>query len=197
MNSSHDFNAQLTYSHSQADRPYWHGVYQQAFPDMQHMLDLRHNGWHQRAGRDRMIVLSSGRAIYIDEKVRRKSFPDIAVEVWSTYPKGGEQPYRPVKNATEGWGQKPLDCDYLAYAFEPTKTCHLIPFLGLRAAWEKRHLDWIQQASRGVNGFRWVVASNQRYDTVSIAVPIGTLLAHINDALTVTWQDASGLGEAS
>jgi hypothetical protein len=197
MSAPHDFNDQLAYSHSQADRSYWQKVYRSAFPDMRHTLDLRHDGWHQRAGRDRMVILSSGRTIFVDEKVRSKSYPDIAVEVWSTYPKGGQEPYPPVKGATEGWGQKPLDCDYLAYAFEPTQTCHLIPFLGLRAAWSKHHPDWIQQASRRVNGFRWVPAPNQRYDTVSIAVPIGTLLAHINDALTVTWRDASGLGETS
>lgn len=185
----HDFKEQLEYSHGRSDQPYWQEIYRQAFPDMRHMLDLRHNGWHQRAGRDRMIVLSSGRSIYIDEKVRRRAYPDIVVEVWSTYPKNGREPYPPeASSATEGWGQKPLDCDYLAYGFEPTQTCHLIPFLGLRAAWAKRHLEWIEQASQRVSGFRWVVADNGRYNTISIAVPTETLLVQINDALTIIWR---------
>lgn len=79
--SVHDFNDQLAYSHSQADRSYWQEVYRQAFPDMRRTLDLRHDGWHQRAGRDRMVILSSGRTIFIDEKVRSKSYPDLNGDV--------------------------------------------------------------------------------------------------------------------
>lgn len=196
MKVPHDFALSLEYSHRQADQPYWQEVYKQAFPDMMTTLDLRHDGWQQRAGRDRAIVLSSGRMIFVDEKVRTESYPDILVEVWSTYPKNGTEPYRPVPVAKEGWGQKPLDCDFMAYAFEPTQICHLIPFLGLRAAWAKRHLEWIDKAALRADGFRWVVAPNERYNTISIAVPTKTLLAQINDALTVTWRGASGLDAA-
>ena len=48
----HRFADSLAYSHSEADAPYWLEVYQQAFPDMVDMIDLRSHGWHQKAGRD-------------------------------------------------------------------------------------------------------------------------------------------------
>lgn len=183
----HDFGEQLAYSHEQADACYWPEVYQQAFPDMVHSLDLRHDGWHQRAGRDRAVILASGRSIFIDEKVRSRAWDDIAIEVWSTYPARGSPPFRPVPGAVPGWGAKPLDCDFLAYAFEPIRTCYLFPFLGIRAAWEKHRAAWIRKANDEVGGFRWIVASNRRYNTISVAVPTAELQASIADALTVQW----------
>lgn len=183
----HDFDDQLAYSHRQADAPYWEEVYKRAFPDMVTSLDLRHEGWHQRAGRDRAIILSSARMIYIDEKVRSRAYDDILIEVWSKYPVDGREPYRRVPAAVEGWGVKPLDCDFLAYAFEPIKTCFLFPFLGVRAAWAKHASMWIGKATRREDGFRWIEAHNQRYKTISIAVPTRTLHDCVNDALTVSW----------
>lgn len=184
----HDFDDSLRYSHGQSDQPWWGEVYRRAFPDLATLVDLRHDGWHQRAGRDRAIVLSSGRTVYVDEKVRSEAYDDIAVEVWSTYPKDGTRPFPPVDGATAGWARKPLDCDWLAYAFVPTQTCVLIPFLGLRAAFEKSRATWISNADQGSNGFRWVCAQNRRYQTVSIAVPIWILNDAITDAMTVCWK---------
>jgi len=184
---SHDFAASLTYSHSQADQPWWEQVYRRAFPDFVAMVDLRRDGWHQRAGRDRAVVLASGRTIYVDEKVRRKAYDDVAVEVWSTYPKNGRPPYPPVVGAEPGWARKPLDCDWLAYAFAPTRTCYLFPFLGVRAAFAAYGSKWIAAATTERDGFRWCVADNRRYDSISIAIPVATLRAAINDAMTVTW----------
>jgi hypothetical protein len=184
----HQFEASLAWSHDQSDKPYWAEVYQRAFPDMVHMLDLRHDGWHQRAGRDRAIILASGRSIFVDEKARREAYDDILIEVWSKYPQRGTAPFPPhVPGAVPGWGVKPLDCDFLAYAFEPTRTCYLFPFLGVRAAWAKHARLWIKKASQEQDGFRWVVARNRTYNTVSIAVPIPTLQAHMTDALTIQW----------
>jgi len=183
----HGFDERLAYSHDQADAPYWPEVYRQAFPDMVHSLDLRHDGWHQRAGRDRAIILTSGRSVFIDEKVRSEAYDDILVEVWSRYPPGGSKPYRQVATAEPGWGVKPLDCDFLAYAFEPSRTCFLFPFLGIRAAWAKHGSMWRGKATSNEGGFRWIVARNQRYNTISIAVPTRILQECVNDALTVCW----------
>ncbi len=184
----HDFNERLAYSHEQSDQPWRETVYRQAFPDMTTLVDLRGDGWHQRAGRDRAIVLSSGRTIYVDEKVRSEAYDDIAVEIWSVYPRDGVSPYKPVPTAVPGWARKPLDCDWLAYAFVPTQTCYLFPFLGLRAAVEKSKRVWVDNASSNTNGFRWVIANNGRYNTVSIAVPTWILSDAITEALTVSWK---------
>ena len=182
-----DFGERLRYSHGQSDAPYWPAVYRQAFPDMVHLLDLRHDGWHQRAGRDRAVILASGRSVYIDEKVRSKDYQDILIEVWSTYPKTGAIPYPLTPGAAPGWGVKPLDCDFLAYAFEHSRICYLLPFLGIRAAWAKHGAMWRSKATDEEGGFRWVKAPNRTYNTISIAVPTKILQDCVNDALTVCW----------
>lgn len=187
----HDFNRSLAFSHDQADAPWWDTVYRRAFPDLATVVDLRHDGWHQRAGRDRAVMLSSGQTIYVDEKVRSETYEDILIEVWSVYPKNGVVPYRTVAGAVPGWARKPMGCDWLAYAFVPARTCYLFPFLGVRAALEKHSAIWIQKATDREIGFRWVVADNKRYNTISIAVPIWILTEAINQAMTITWQDAA------
>lgn len=184
----HGFDEQLAYSHGQSDAPYWQQVYRRAFPDMETYIDLRHDGWHQRAGRDRAIVLKSGRMIYIDEKVRGADYDDLLIEVWSRYPKSGSQPYPPIPaGAVPGWGAEPKDCDFLAYAFELSQVCYLLPFLGIRAAWEKHGAMWRGKATSREGGFRWVLARNRTYNTISVAVPTKILQDCVNDALTVCW----------
>lgn len=49
----HDFNEQLEYSHGRSDQPYWQEIYRQAFPDMRHMLDLRHARRRNQAVKER------------------------------------------------------------------------------------------------------------------------------------------------
>ena len=199
--TTHDFRERLDFSHRLADAPWWEPVYRRAFPDFVTMVDLRQDGWHQRAGRDRAIVLSTGRTLYVDEKGREKDWPDVAVEIWSQYPKGQRQaryPRRP--GAIEGWSRKPLDCDFLAYAFVPSRRCHLFPFLGVRAAVVKHGAQWGQEAAsnfessqrgqRPHTGLRWIHSPNRSYDTISLGVPLAQFLAAINDALTITWTEA-------
>ena len=181
----HDFDERLAYSHDQADAPFWQEVYRKAFPDMATCLDLRQDGWHQRAGRDRAIILTSGRSIFIDEKARSRSYGDILIEIWSRYPKNLGPPYAPVKGAKPGWALEPKDCDFLAYACIPTQVCYLIPFLGIRAAWIKYRSMWLRKASGKRNGFRFAVAPNATYNTISVAVPPDVLQANIADALTI------------
>lgn len=189
---NHDFGEELGFSHSLSDAPWWEEVYRQAFPDMETMVDLRSDGWHQKAGRDRAVILKNGRAIYIDEKGRRKSYNggDMLVEVWSVYPKDGRAPYptpEPGLPSSPGWARKPLDTDYLAYAIVPLKTCYLFPFQGIRAAWEKHCAMWGNKATAEEDGFRWVPAPNNGYNTISIALPLKTFTECINDALAITW----------
>lgn len=187
MSTIHNMADSLAYSHALADAPWWEDVYRQAFPDMRAMVDLRHEGWHQKAGRDRAIVLSSGQTVYVDEKGRRKTYPDIAVEVWSVYPRNGRHPWQPRAGAVPGWGTKPTS-DYLAYAFEAAQTCHLFPLLGIRAAWEKHGRTWREKATAEEDGYRWTQADNERWWSICIAVPISELHSFIQDAMTVTWE---------
>jgi len=175
----HNFAESLAKSHEQADAPWWSEVYATAFPGFSTMVSVRTDGWAQRGGIDRVITLTSGRTITVDEKVRDKQWPDILWEFWSDKD-------RKVK----GWCAKDLACDYIAYAFIPTKTCYLLPTLQMRKAWQLFGKEWVKRASVGEDGYRIVDADNGSYITRSVAVPIAVTLKAIQQAAIIKWSAA-------
>lgn len=172
----HDFTESLAFSHSQADAGYWLPVYRKAFPTLKACVDVRHDGWHQRAGVDRVLTLADSSIVRVDEKVRREHWPDIALQVWSD-----------IDRKILGWARKDALCDYVAYAFEPTRTCYLMPFLLLRRALELDGRTWWKAAEEERDGFRIVRAQNRDWITVSLAVPTAVLLDALRDAMVITW----------
>lgn len=172
----HDFQESLARSHRQENAPWWREVYAEAFPGFHDMMSVRKDGWAQRGGIDRVITLSSGKTVTVDEKVRDKDWPDIALERWSDQAK-----------KVPGWIQKDLACDFIAYAFVPSRTCYLFPFLALRRAWKLEGKRWIELAEEKSGGFHIVLAENKGYVTESVAVPTEILLASIRQAMVVTW----------
>jgi len=174
----HDFQESLRQSQSYTDAPWWEQVYRDAFPGFLAMMCVRGNCQAQHLGIDRIVTLGSGQCLRIDEKVRERDWPDFVLERWSSN-------RRP--NPTAGWIQKPLQCDYIAYAFVPSRTCYLLPFQQLRRAWIRNGRAWIDLAYRERNGFRVVEAQNRGYVTESIAVPKQVLLDAMLDAMRVVW----------
>ena len=172
----HNFSESLAKSHRQADAPWWEKVYREAFPAFAGMVCVRDDGWAQRGGIDRVITLSSGRTVTVDEKVREKDWPDILWEYWSDKAK-----------KKRGWCAKDLACDYIAYAFVPSQTCYLLPTLQVRKAWRMFGKDWCEKANKNQDGFRIVDAPNATYITRCVAVPIDVSLSAITEALTVRW----------
>lgn len=165
----HDFRASLAKSAAQADAPWWSEVYRLAFPTMRAMVSVRDDGWAQRGGIDRVITLKCGRSITIDEKVRDKDWPDILLERWSD-----------EARKIPGWVQKPLACDFIAYAFIPSSTCYLLPTLTLQKAWRDNGREWVEKyGSRN--------ADNGKYITVSTPVPRGVLFSAMADAMKLSW----------
>jgi len=162
-------------SKAQAEEPWWELVYRAAFPNFAGMIYVADDGWAQRGGIDRVITLSSGKTVAVDEKSRSKNYPDILWEYWS------------VEGKTKGWCAKDLACDYIAYAFVPSKTCYLLPALQLRKAWIRHRLKWVDLGKKEENGFRIVRAINDGYVTVSVAVPIRESLDAIRDAMVIAW----------
>lgn len=169
MTIVHDFRESLGKSAAQANAPWWYEVYKLAFPSMAACVYVRKDGWAQRGGVDRMLTLESGRTISVDEKVREKDWNDIALERWSD-----EAKQKP------GWIQKPLLCDYIAYAFIPSRRCYLFPTLLLQRAWRLSGREWI--ASYGQ-----IRAYNKGYVTISIPVPIPVLLSALSNSIVVEW----------
>jgi hypothetical protein len=170
----HNFNDSLAKSHAQEDAPWWESVYRKAFPTFLAMHSVRNDGWAQRGGIDRIIILASGKNFTVDEKVRSKDYDDILLEFWSD-----EQHSKP------GWIAQDLACDFIAYAFVPSQRCYLLPFQQLRRAWLENRYEWVKSYKR-------VHAENfnsYHYTTVSVPVPIPVLLKSICNAMTVTWSN--------
>ena len=105
MSAVHDFADSLAASHRASDLPIWEEIYRKSFPDFLAMVDHRQDGEHQRAGIDRSVILENSKQILIDEKIRWKPYPDIAVEYLSN-----------DRTGAPGWACKPLRADYIAYA---------------------------------------------------------------------------------
>ncbi len=166
---THDFKECLARSHSYAGAPWWEQVYRKAFCGFASMQDIPADGWAQRGGIDRVVILKSGKTLTIDEKVREKDWPDILLERWSDRDK--EKP---------GWVQKPLACDYIAYAMAPSRKCFLLPFQQLQMAWVRHGKAWIQK-------YKPVVALNRTYTTESIPVPIPVLYDALVGVMCIQW----------
>lgn len=172
----HSFEESLAKSHEHEDAPWWREVYAAAFPRHLSAVSVRQDGWAQRAGIDRVVTLRSGKTVTVDEKVRSRSYGDIALEQWSD-----------LRRGKPGWVQKDLACDFIAYAFVPDHRCYLLPFLTLRRAWRLNGREWVRLAEAQDGGYRLVDAENQGYVTRSVAVPIPDLLSAVSQAQIVEW----------
>ncbi len=172
----HNFAHSLALSKEHEDAPWWAEIYSRAFPNHLSAVSVREDGWAQRGGIDRVVTLRSGKTVTIDEKVRTQDWGDIALERWSD--QKGKKP---------GWIQKDLACDFIAYAFVPSKRCYLFPFLTLRRAWQLHGREWCDLAAKEEGGFRVVLADNGNYVTESIAVPVADLLTAVRAAMVVDW----------
>lgn len=166
----HDFNESLRQSHNASDLPIWRHIYRSAFPSMVACIDHRQDGEHQRAGIDRSVVLENSKQILIDEKVRTKSFPDIALEFLSN-----------DRRNAPGWVCKPLRADYICYAALPTGKAYLLPVPQLQQAWARYGAEWRRAAKD-------VVAQNRGYNTYSCPVPVPTLFRAIGECLRIEFE---------
>lgn len=163
--NTHNFEDSLKKSHEADDLPLWAECYERFFPTMQSMNCHRQDGWHQRAGIDRSIVLADSKQILVDEKVRFRAFNDVALEYLSNDVTGAQ-----------GWVCKPLACDYIAYAIAPLGHCYLLPVTQLQRAWLVYGETWKS------NYFN-VVADNKSYKTHSVAVPVAVLMRSLSEML--------------
>ena len=154
----HNFATSLAMSHEAEDLPIWETIYREAFPEFTSMVTYRQDGFWQREGIDRGVILSNTKQLFIDEKIRGRNkktnrvYDDIALEYISS-----------DKGDTPGWVCKPLRADYIAYLIAPLGICHLLPVIQLQNAWKKNGENWKR------NGFK-IVAQNQGYKTISVGV---------------------------
>lgn len=158
----HDFKEMLAFSEQASDEPFWDAVYRKAFPGMVNHMLASGDTESQRMGIDRVIILSNGQVLKVDEKKRTKVYPDILLEYISV-----------DKTGAPGWIEKDLAIDYLAYAFMQNRKVYLFPWLLLRRAWYHFKDKWIETYPK-------IVANNSNYKTISVAVPINVLVSAVS-----------------
>lgn len=173
----HNFADSLARSHAAEDWPGWEVIYRKAFPDFATMVNHRRDGWHQRLGIDRSIILANSKVVRVDEKVRGKNaktglvYTDIALEWWSD-----------EKRRIPGWVCKDLMADYIAYAILPLGRCYLLPVVQLQSAWLRNKDEWTK-----TGGYRIGRSENEGWTTVFVCVPVDVLFGAIGKCLRVTF----------
>ena len=155
----HDFKECLEFSEAAGHEDFWKAAYQRAFPNLVFQQLCRGDCRGQRLGIDRVIQLSSGRTLFLDEKVRSSDYSDIFLEVISN-----------DRTGAPGWIEKDMQIDYLAYAFLPSKRVYLFNWPMLRRAWQHFRDIWKQRYTPHIQ------AQNEGYRSVGVAVPIRELI---------------------
>ena len=182
----HDFNESLAKSHAAEDLPFWRETYEQAFPKMRAMVNHREDGDHQRAGIDRSIILENSTTIRIDEKVRYQNsngrvYEDIALEFLSN-----------KERKIKGWVNKPLLCDYIAYAIAPLGVCYLMPVVPLQAAWLRNSKLWACDRSN-YRCYAKNRTDGKEWTTVSLCVPAKVVMMSIHDYFIINFKPVKPL----
>ena len=151
----------------------WEAAYRAAFPTLLHTHIVTADGWAQRGGVDRVLVLASGRTLTVDEKVRKPhalNGRDIVLEATHKYFDSGR--------CVPGWINKDLACDFIAYTWEDRKDVYIWPFHNLRAAWETNKATWSKT-------YPWLKTNNRTFRTFSVAIPVDVLIKAIADTMTI------------
>lgn len=153
----HDFHERKAYSLQAGDESFWSAVYAEYFADLARIETVEYPDPRQFKGIDRVLHMTSGDSVTIDEKKRARDYPDILLEYLSN-----------SRTRSLGWVEKPLYTDYIAYAFMPSQTVYLYPAYLLRRAWQQNKLEWLQK-------YPPKRADNHGYYSLSCAVPIDVL----------------------
>lgn len=99
-----DFRRDLAWGESTSVEPFWEATYRKAFPGFSAMVRNDGRNVAQYRGIDRIVLLTSGAVLRIDEKRRRKDYGDVLLEVVANDARG-----------EAGWMEQDLEIDYLAY----------------------------------------------------------------------------------
>jgi len=168
-----DFHADLRYSHSQEVEDFWLSVYKSMFLDFHHVETVKDKKW-QFKGVDRVVYLSNGHFVHVEEKMRRKFYGDILLEYIAN-----------DRTKSVGWIEKPLNVDYLIYGIiddrKNIRRAYVFPWAILQKAWRINKAKW-------VDSFGTISAKNRGYNTLSCPVPEKTLLSVIaqNSVINLT-----------
>lgn len=156
-----NFGEDLAFSDKMSDEPAWAQYYVRLFPDLVGTMKVRVDSPLQRHGVDRLLVFASGLQLTVDEKIRRKYYGDILLELWSN-----------LERRTPGWTIDPTKvCDYIAYAIPNKGICFFLPYPILREAFRLHWKAWSEAYAQGRGkGKPFLDSPNPRYKTRNVAV---------------------------
>ena len=184
---THDFHERLEFSAKLSDESSWVDFYRGLWPDMVSATRLDRDSEWQRDGIDRVVFLSNGRQLLIDEKKReatdKKGQPylDVLLEEWSVFHREAD------KRNKIGWAlDRKKRCDFIAHAIPLAHRCYLLPFELSRLAFTTHRSDWART-------FGTRDAKNDGYVTRNVPVPWKTLHAAIVDEMDRSFVKPSAL----
>lgn len=150
MADVHDFNEDLEYS-STYDALF-NECYTAIFPDIQDIVHV--DIALQRKGIDKELIFKDRVHLYVEEKTRKKVWPDILLERWSS-------------EKRPGWIIT-SEADLFAYLFAPIQKICLFDMKLLKAAWENNEEQWISTYFKSE-------ALNYNYTTIGYCIPLKVL----------------------
>lgn len=182
----HDFIERRDWSVSLVCDQFWRRVYSLAFDGYIDTSPPNADARTQRLGLDRVVLISGGGVVRIDEKTRSRDYGDILIEYVSN-----------DRTGAPGWIEQDLQVDYLAYGVPGAGIAFLIAWMAIRRAWIANRDQWLAAARSGRLGFRTVMARNEGYTTISVAVPQRRLWSVLgaDEVIRVRLADASRLTE--
>lgn len=159
-----NFDLDLKYSLENRDGGAINDFYYKIFPTLRRIESVKDLELQKR-GIDKILHLSSGKKILIDEKKRRKDYGDILLEEYSNYEK-----------KKIGWLGREKHTDYIVYIIMDGMTIYLLPFLLLQLAWVHNYRNWLKTYGRKF-------AQNKYYKTSNIPIPVEVLLTAIENEM--------------
>lgn len=167
----HDFGISVEKGSDTKNDPFFDEMYRRTFPTLDTIARTQSSASKvQKSGCDVVIILSSGREIRLDEKRRFGTFTDIALEYKHVYSGGG---------SADGWIEKDLAIEYLAYGIIRLKQGYIIPWIDLQKVWRKNKAEWIRNGINKEQGFFNAEAKNDGYISHSCCVPADVLMREI------------------
>lgn len=159
----HSFNEELKFSLNTDLEHALNESYKKIFPveNIETITDIN----LQKLGVDKIITLTNGRRLSLDEKIRKTDYQDILLEKYSN-----------SELKVAGWINDHKITDFISYVIISSRIYYLISYPLLRSTWNRKKDDWEKM-------FGTKTAQNQGYSTVSIPVPFKELFSEINSPI--------------
>jgi hypothetical protein len=162
--SRNNFYKDLAYSLDISKNEEFDRFYNDKFPDLK-KIETVTDKETQLKGIDKILTFENGSIITIDEKIRRKDYGDIYIELFSN-----------LERQKKGWAYT-SQCDYIVYYIEPTQQVYLLPVFLLRKAIRKHRKQWERTC-------KTVLSKNSLYTSYGLAIPKEILLGAITAEMT-------------